>query len=325
MPCLRLTRQLNPIIGTVGTVRQYVPLDAFQPGTDVTVRAVSANVSTRLQVTTRTDTDGDGLWNAWENKTYAYEHMAATGSGRATGRVRPTQTFNTSWKDPDTDDDGVSDGQEYSVRRLPANDTRETARLIANSTTHPTDPDTDGDGALDDEFRGWNITVVETTSGDPFRYYNRSKSDPPESGRTIGTIHVSSEPLDRDTDGDGLVDGVEKATTFTDPRAEVTYELTEQHQDLVERLATDDRGGVAVGAHIVERRGQLSSLELTDGTDDFDFVRRRSARTSPEWTSTRWIRPCGRTRGCRTRKKSTSRSCSTGASTRGIRTRTTTG
>ncbi|QLH81747.1 hypothetical protein [Halosimplex pelagicum] len=260
-------------------MRQYVPLDAFQPGTDVTVRAVSANVSTRLQVTTRTDTDGDGLWNAWENKTYAYEHLPATDSERNPTLPAPEQHFNTSWQDPDTDDDGVSDGQEYSVRRLPANDTRETARLVANSTTHPTMPDTDGDGLLDDESRGWNITVVESTSGAPYRYYNRTKSDEPTGGRTVETVRFSSDPLSTDTDDDGLTDGVERNRTHTDPRSRVTYVLTGVHQQMLEKLVSNGRRDAAVDMDIVERRGRVDDLVLTDRTDDFDFVRPDGGKT----------------------------------------------
>jgi len=62
-------------IGTVGTVREQLNTSAFKPGFNVEIQVISHNVSTRMQVTERTDTDGDGLWDAWENKTYEYENQ----------------------------------------------------------------------------------------------------------------------------------------------------------------------------------------------------------------------------------------------------------
>ena len=66
---------------------------------------VSHNVSTRLQVTERTDTDGDSLWDAWENKTYQFDK-----SFLLSGRSGVSAEFSTDWQDPDTDGDGYWDG-----------------------------------------------------------------------------------------------------------------------------------------------------------------------------------------------------------------------
>ena len=93
---------------------------------------VSHNVSTRLQVTERTDTDGDSLWDAWENKTYQYDK-----SFLLSGRSGVSAEFSTDWQDPDTDGDYITDGEEYSVQRVAANQTSDETYLIANSSTHP--------------------------------------------------------------------------------------------------------------------------------------------------------------------------------------------
>jgi len=69
------------------------------------VTVVSHNVSTRLQVTERTDTDGDSLWDAWENKTYQYDKLFLL-----SGRSGVSSEFSTDWQDPDTDGDGYWDG-----------------------------------------------------------------------------------------------------------------------------------------------------------------------------------------------------------------------
>lgn len=66
---------------------------------------VSHNVSTRLQVTERTDTDGDSLWDAWENKTYQFDK-----SFLLSGRSGVSAEFSTDWQNPDTDGDRDSDG-----------------------------------------------------------------------------------------------------------------------------------------------------------------------------------------------------------------------
>ena len=89
--------------------------------------------------------------------------------------------------DPDTDDDGLSDGQEVEVYG-----------------TDPLDPDTDDDGLNDgDEIAAGTDPFNPDTDGDGL-------SDGDE-------VHVyGTDPLDPDTDDDGLTDGMEVALG-TDP------------------------------------------------------------------------------------------------------------
>jgi hypothetical protein len=89
--------------------------------------------------------------------------------------------------DPDTDDDGLTDGQEVEVYG-----------------TDPLDPDTDDDGLNDGD---------EIAAGtDPF------DPDTDDDGLSDGDeVHVyGTDPLDPDTDDDGLTDGLEVALG-TDP------------------------------------------------------------------------------------------------------------
>jgi hypothetical protein len=89
--------------------------------------------------------------------------------------------------DPDTDDDGLTDGEEVEVHG-----------------TDPLDPDTDDDGLTDGD---------EIAAGtDPF------DPDTDDDGLTDGDeVHVhGTDPLDPDTDDDGLPDGTEVALG-TDP------------------------------------------------------------------------------------------------------------
>jgi hypothetical protein len=96
--------------------------------------------------------------------------------------------------------------------------------------------------------------------------------DEPTDGRTNDTVRFSPNPLRTDTD-DGLTDGAERNRTHTDPRSRVTYVLTGVHQQMLEKLVANGRRDAAVDMDIVERRGRVDDLVLTDRTDDFDFVR----------------------------------------------------
>jgi len=81
--------------------------------------------------------------------------------------------------DPDSDDDGLTDGEEAVLG------------------TDPFNPDTDGDGLTD----GQEVEVYGTDPLDP---------DTDNDGLTDGEeVALGTDPLDPDTDGDGLMDGLE--------------------------------------------------------------------------------------------------------------------
>jgi hypothetical protein len=116
------------------------------------------------------DLDNDGLTNIEE-----YDYSDATGDHRL------------DLSDPDTDGDGLNDGDEV------------------NEGTKPYDDDTDGDGLIDgDEVSGWYIFV------------QRGRGD----NAVFEEIYVTSNPLLQDYDGDGLNDSVEYLNT--DPNSNDT-------------------------------------------------------------------------------------------------------
>ncbi|WP_181684907.1 hypothetical protein [Halorhabdus salina] len=174
-----------------------------------------------------------------------------------------------------TDDDDLTDGEEAGEYReypisFSVDDTRH--QYIAQYyelTSNLTLVDTDGDGLDDDKeldlannsaANGWNISVINE-SGQPYRWAGSVEQS------ADGTISVSSDPMVEDTDGDGLTDYAEKEFTHTDPNASVTYNLTDEHDELLGHLADEGMYGRPVfPSHSPPTEG------LTDRTDDFDFV-----------------------------------------------------
>ena len=214
-----------------------------------------------------TDADGDGISDAWE-------------SG-GVSLANTTRTVHLDPHDADTDDDGKLDGEEVHMDRFLADqDTSDADVLHFPGFAWASDPDsgdTDGDGLTDDrEENGW-VVNVSMENGHPIRW------DP--DGTPVG---VSSDPLDPDTDGDGLTDADEKRQTHTDPDSLITYNVTEEHEELLE-TAIEEEGG---SAYRVMRIGAVAQgttpdeVDLTDATDDFDFVTNDS--TSSGWARLRF-------------------------------------
>ena len=111
------------------------------------------------------DDDNDGLTNAEERR------------------------YGTDPKNPDTDGDGLTDGEE--VKRY---------------HTNPLNPDTDGDGLTDGE-------EVHKYHTDPTKF--DTDGDGLSDGDEVFKYHTN--PLNPDTDGDGLPDGEEVLKYHTDP------------------------------------------------------------------------------------------------------------
>ena len=106
--------------------------------------------------------------------------------------------------DPDSDDDGLTDGEEVALGTDPFDPDSDDDGLTDGDEveiygTDPLDPDTDDDGLNDGD---------EIAAGtDPF------DPDSDDDGLTDGDeVHVyGTDPLDPDTDDDGLLDGLEVA------------------------------------------------------------------------------------------------------------------
>ncbi len=175
------------------------------------------------------DTDGDGLSDGWEvaqNGTgtcgTAFDPTSNDGAADFDGdglsnlaefdlRVRLNlvlQPRPSNPCDPDTDDDGLSDGLEAQS-------------AYANGQTDPTSADTDGDGLPDgmedSDLDGRPAAGLETdptsrdSDGDGLR-------DGVEDANRDGLVSAGeTEPRLADTDGDGLDDGSEVFRLGTDP------------------------------------------------------------------------------------------------------------
>jgi outer membrane protein OmpA-like peptidoglycan-associated protein len=135
------------------------------------------------------DTDGDGLKDGAEVKTYRTNPLNPDTDSDGLKDGEEVLTYRTNPLNPDTDGDGLKDGEE-----------------VLNYRTDPLNPDTDGDGLKDGE----EVLKYKT---DPL------KPDTDGDGLTDGdeVLKYSTDPLKLDTDGDGLTDSEEVLTFHTHP------------------------------------------------------------------------------------------------------------
>lgn len=139
-------------------------------------------------------------------------------------------------ENPDTDGDGLKDGEE--VKRY---------------STNPTDADTDGDGLSD----GAEVTAHKT---------NPNRTDTDGDGLSDGeeVTRITSDPTKADTDGDGLQDGAEVSVHRTDPLRTDTDgdklgdgEEVNQHKTSPIRIDTDG-GSVDDGVEVARGTDPLN-------------------------------------------------------------------
>jgi outer membrane protein OmpA-like peptidoglycan-associated protein len=170
--------------------------------------------------------------------------------------------------DPDTDKDGLTDGEEYfakyGYKTDPLNpdtdgDGLKDGEEVKKYKTNPLDPDTDKDGLSDGtEVKGKFGKAQRPldplnpdTDGDGLK-------DGEEVNGRFGTIQQPTDPLDPDTDADGLKDGAEVITHQTDPHNPDTdgdwlKDGEEVHTHGTDPLDRDtDDGGVDDGHEVLE-------------------------------------------------------------------------
>ncbi|ELZ30501.1 hypothetical protein C475_00115 [Halosimplex carlsbadense 2-9-1] len=254
-------RKLRRFDGKSGTLSiEVLPTDGYD-SENVMVTAYAENTTLDLSLTVRRDRDDDGMYDFRERQTYGFFVSSEN------------PEIDTEVDDPDTDGDGAEDGLEV---RDPVEIDR-TATVEFDSVTrsvefdglflipqsHPNYRDTDSDGLNDEtEIRDWEIPV-EIRNGEAYRW---------APGGSNESIEAESSPLLKDTDGDGLDDAAEKNRTHTNPNATTTYGITSEHERLLRDLWVRYRtGGSRIGA-FPPSVDSFDDIELSDATDDFDFV-----------------------------------------------------
>ncbi|WP_154020960.1 dockerin type I domain-containing protein [Haloarcula sp. CBA1127] len=219
--------------------------------------------------TVRVDSDEDGISDFRE----------VTGIPLANG---PTVTLDPN--NPDTDGDGIPDGEEVDMSETVENEPPNEKSLVTGYrwTSNPAkgNADTDGDGLADSlEKEGWTIQTVNK-SGEVHRYDYACETDDGCEAES-DSIRVTSDPTSRDSDGDGLTDPEEKRLTHTDPADDQTYKITADQSErfekafdsqlsVRERLQTYEMGLDTNRMYGVD---DLSNPEFTDASGSFDFVR----------------------------------------------------
>jgi len=135
------------------------------------------------------DTDGDGLSDGEEVKTYKSNPLNADTDGDGLKDGDEVKKYNTDPNKADTDGDGLKDGEEVNLYK-----------------TNPAKADTDLDGLNDYE-------EIFTYKTDPL------KADTDGEGLNDGdeVQKYKTDPLKIDTDGDGLYDGEEVMKYKSDP------------------------------------------------------------------------------------------------------------
>ena len=164
--------------------------------------------------------------------------------------------------DKDTDDDGLTDGEEYfakyGYKTDPLNpdtdgDGLKDGEEIKKYKTNPLDPDTDKDGLKDGE----EVHTYKTDPLNPDTDGDGLKDGQEVHGR-FGASQKPTDPLNPDTDGDELNDGDEVLKFKTDPHNPDTdgdwlKDGAEVHKHSTDPLDRDtDDGGVDDGHEVIE-------------------------------------------------------------------------
>jgi len=178
--------------------------------------------------------------------------------------------------DPDTDDDGLSDGDEVNVYGTDPGDPDSDDDGLSDGDevnvfpTDPLDPDTDGDGLLDG---------FEVTNGFDPLVGGEETQDPDADGLdNLGEQLAGTDPNNADTDADGLLDGFEVTNGFDplvggeetqDPDADGLDNLAEQAAGTNPNDADTDDDGLLDGDEAnVHATDPLDSDSDDDGSGD---------------------------------------------------------
>jgi hypothetical protein len=131
--------------------------------------------------------------------------------------------FLTDPNDPDSDDDGVLDGQEgLDTAKNPLHEDNDPD---GDGFNNAVDADSDGDGILDGTEKGLTEANINITATDQSKGHFFPDQDPPSAHPGEPADKYTTDPTKKDTDGDTLSDGDE------DRNANGKYEPTQDETD----------------------------------------------------------------------------------------------
>ena len=170
----------------------------------------------------KADFDGDGLSNELESR-YGTDPNNPDTDNDGLSDGDEVNIYKTSPVDYDTDNDGLGDGKEIELKTNPLDidsddDGLKDGEEVESYHTNPLKPDTDGDGIIDREeifIYATNPLAIDTdgdglSDGDEIKAYETDplKKDADGDGLSDGEeIKIGTNPIDADTDDDGYVDG----------------------------------------------------------------------------------------------------------------------
>lgn len=152
------------------------------------------------------DSDGDGFSNLMEYQMGLNPFNSDTDGDGLSDWIE-TNTYKTDPKKADTDDDGLTDHQELFLTKYSIPEYNPIWQQYNITTTNPLINDTDGDGLIDgDEVYGIIGDFLDIMD---FYEYSGGEYWTYEWRLTIMHLGINTNPLNDDTDNDGLKDGAE--------------------------------------------------------------------------------------------------------------------
>ncbi|MEM7083187.1 MAG: OmpA family protein [Pseudomonadota bacterium] len=197
-------------VNGTGPLVPYGPTDPLDTDTDDGGALDGAEATTDMTDPTSgnglddaVDSDGDGISDALEGVLGTDPNDPDTDNdgltdGEEVGPDGVLDPGETSPLDGDTDDDGINDGDEVNG----------TGPLAPYGPTDPLNPDSDGDGIDDGIEAGVSFDGVDpgTSDGNSTPYDGTAAGFPGDAD-----LSTTTDPTNPDTDGDGLLDGDEDA------------------------------------------------------------------------------------------------------------------